>query len=316
MIELIVQPRNSITWQEFLEKTPENSIALDGMVKGGPAFDERTRHANFDHHDGVVREATMSTCKQVYFAIKGGLFQLFRNEEGPFAKVYVNDSDQDTSLAAWQLDNSHLLEGIQSMPAINRLISLNDELDITGGAFPRNLNERLVRQHNWVFEPYTQLRTSGALANASPEVIKDNIVSVMDRITKFMMGMAGEKATDARYEVLHESQHGYKIVDEIGGNEARYVLFSKGMNAFVSKIATRADGNRVWSIGRRSRYIPFPVKELYSVLNQAEGLSDQEGWGGSDIVGGSSRKYGSKLDSKQIAEVVDGYLGKRMEAGR
>jgi hypothetical protein len=297
-----------MTWREFLEQTPQNSIALDGVVRGGPNFDQPTHHINFDHHDNVVREATMSTCKQVYFAIKGGLFQLFRNETEKYARVYVNDSDQDTSLAVWQLENSQLLEGTQSIPALNRLISLTDELDITGGAFPRNLDERLSRQQNWIFEPYTQLRTSGALANATAEVMRDNLVSVLSRINKFMMGMAEERKGDTRHEILYDSPEGYKIIDEIGGNEARYFLFSKGLNAFISKVATRADGNKVWTIGRRSRYIPFPVRELYSVLNQAEGLSDQDGWNGSDIIGGSSRKYGSKLDSKQIAEVVDNYI--------
>ena len=74
-INFHVMPRKTISKKEFLETTAENSIALDGFVLGGPFYDEATRHANYDHHDNVVREATMSTCKQVYFAIKGGLFQ-------------------------------------------------------------------------------------------------------------------------------------------------------------------------------------------------------------------------------------------------
>ena len=48
-------PRVSWNWDQFLENTPEGSIALDGMVRGGPRFDMRTMHVNFDHHDGVVR---------------------------------------------------------------------------------------------------------------------------------------------------------------------------------------------------------------------------------------------------------------------
>lgn len=69
---LQVRPRQTMTWAQFLSETPERSIALDGAVSGGPAWDEKTLHVNFDHHDGVVREATMSTAMQVLFAIKGG----------------------------------------------------------------------------------------------------------------------------------------------------------------------------------------------------------------------------------------------------
>ena len=311
VIDLMVLPRETMAWEEFLRNTPENSIGLDGVVLGGPAFDEKTRHANFDHHDGVVREATMSTCKQVYLAIKGGLFQSFREDGRPRAHVYVNDCDQDTALALWELRNYKLLEGTQSIPHMNRLISLTDELDITGGSFPRNLDEELARQHNWVFDPYNQLRKSGSLAGANEGVIRDNLEATLSRVGQFLMGQSGEKPLDVRYEVLYESPHDYRILNEIGGNEARYVLFSRGMNAFISLVATRPGGNRVWSVGRRSRYIPFPVKGLYDVYNEAEGLTRDEGWGGSDIVGGSSRKYGSKLDHEQLAELTDGYLDKR-----
>lgn len=86
-IEIVILPRKSMTWQEFLASTPERSIALDGVVRGGPAWDEKTLHANFDHHDGVVREATMSTAMQVLFAIKGGLM----DRMGKACRLYVND---------------------------------------------------------------------------------------------------------------------------------------------------------------------------------------------------------------------------------
>jgi len=310
-IDLHILPRQALTRDEFLEGTPRNSIGLDGVVLGGPFFDESTNHVNFDHHDGVVREATMSTCKQAFFAIKGGLFMGFRQNGKPFAHVYINDPDQDTALAVWELQNHHLLEDVQSIPNINRLISLTDELDITGGSFPRNLREELAEQHGWIFQPYNDLRKSGKLSNADESVMRACIEAVNSRINQYMMNQSGRVQLDGRHEILHESEFGYKIINEIGGNDARYLLFSQGLESFISLVAERPDGRNVWTVGRRSRYIPFPVTELYDVYNQAEGFTRQDGWNGSDIIGGSSRMHGSGLKWEDLRDLTDGHLKRK-----
>ncbi len=296
---LHVLPRTSWTWNEFETNTPPNSIALDGMVLGGPRFDEIAHRVNFDHHDGVVREATMSTAMQVMFAIKGGIMKLLH----PIIHVYVNDTDQDTSLAVWLLVQHAQFDGTKEHPAINRLLALTDRLDITGGAYPMNLRDELLQRHTWVFEPYTRLRKSGALAHATAVVMSNNLETVMQRLNRFMMGETETVTLDTRHTILYENAH-FKIVDEIGGNEARYDLFSKGMDAFVSIVARRPDGRTVYTIGRRSRYIPFPVPRLYQAMNAAEGFTTTEGWNGSDIIGGSPRASGSGLIWEQIRDII------------
>lgn len=295
------------TWEEFKNRTPMGSIALDGMVKESPNCDLKTLHFNFDHHNNVVREATMSTAMQVFFAIKGGLFESFKARGLSTVQVYINDTDQDTALAVWLLKNYKLFEGTQSVPCINRLLALTDRLDITGGAFPMNLEDDLIELHNWVFEPYTNLRKSGGLASASEPILRDNLESVLSRLTAFMMGQGKRKELDTRHEILYDNGK-FKIVNEIGGNEARYYLFSKGMDAFVSLVATRPDGKFVYTIGKRSQYIPFPVRDLYKALNKAEGLPDSEGWNGSDIIGGSHRSAGSSLTWEQIKDILNEVL--------
>ena len=290
---------------EFIATTPRFSIALDGAVLGGPWFDPETMHINFDHHDCVNREATMSTAMQVYFAIKGGLMKAFL--EGAQRLIHVNDTDQDTAFAVWLLLNYKKFEGNQSIPSINRLLALNDRWDITGGAFPMNLSDSLVMQHNWVFRPYTDLRKSGALAQASEAVMRDNLEAVMSRLNSFLMGEAEVVALDTRHTILHDSPQ-YRIVHEIGGNEARYYLFNHGMDAFISLVTTRPDGRSVWSIGRRSQYIPFPVEKLYDDFNTAEGFTRENGWNGSTIVGGSSRMNGSILTWQQLRDITDARL--------
>lgn len=300
-VEIVIQPRNSMDWEEFVRTTPEGSIALDGIVTGGPKYDEITKHINFDHHDGVVREATMSTATQVFMAIKGGLMKSFGKCKP--CLVYINDTDQDTALAVWLLLKHELFEGTRSIPHINRLLSLDNHWDITGGAFPVNLNDELVRQHTWVFRPYADLRKSGKLAQASQETMRDNLEAVLGRLNQFLMGQSGSVELDTRREILFQSPE-FWIVNELGGNEARYQLFSEGMDAFISKVATREDGHFVYTIGRRSRFIPFPVKKFYDIFNKAENLPTGQGWGGSDIIGGSSRSLGSSLSWEELRDLT------------
>ncbi len=305
-IEIKILPRKSMSWPEFCLMAPTKSIALDGFVTDGPKWSETSLRANFDHHSGVVREATMSTAMQVMFAIKGGLMDRL----GGHATVWINDPDQDTCLATWLLTHHHLFDGVQSHPNINRLLTLNDRLDITGGAYPMRLDDEVLGMHLWVFEPYQELRTSGVLAGAGEVVMRNCMDAVHARLNAVLLGQHGKRELRTDATVLYDSPHGFKIVDETGGNEARYALFSHGMNAFVSIVGTRDDGRRVYSIGRRSRYINFPVTELYGSLNEADGLRYPNGWGGSDIVGGSSRERGSGLSWEKVRDVIEGHMNR------
>lgn len=299
-----ILPRQSMAWDEFLKTAPPRSIALDGIVRGGPNYHPKTHHINFDHHDCVVREATMSTAMQVYFALKGGLMNALTDDGTVDASIFINDTDQDTALAVWYLLRYKDFEGTSSIPAMSRLLALNDRWDITGGAFPMNLSDELVEQHTWVFQPYANLRRSGALSVANEHVLLDNLAAVLGRLNLFVMGQAQKVKLDTRHEILHNCPS-YKIVHEIGGNEARYFLYNHGMDAFVSIVAIRSDGRFVYSIGRRSRYVQFPVEQLYDDLNTAEGFDRNNGWNGSDIIGGSSRMNGSGLHWERIREIVN-----------
>lgn len=301
-ITLHVLPRETMTWEEFLAQTPSGSIALDGMVSGGPRFDQSTYHINFDHHDGVVREATMCTSRQVFFAIKNGAIT-----HAPVAELHLwmNDPDQDASLAAWLLANHSRLDGTKSIPVLNRLIELTDRLDVTGGAFPMDLRDELVQQHNWVFQPYSESRKNGSLAVADAAAMREILEGVFARLDKFVAGEPGLLPLDTRHEILHESRHGYKMIAETGGNDARYYLFCHGLDAYIS-LVTRIPAGFVYSIGRRSRYVRFPVVEIYNFLNQLE-----PGWGGSDIVGGSPRSTGSRFSPAELATLVDAFLTRR-----
>ena len=300
-----IRPGVVWSWEEMEANTPRNSIALDGMVCGGPRFDPKQHRVNFDHHDNVVREATMSTAAQVYLAIKGGLMTMFRDET---VHVYINDIDQDVSMAVWLLLHHMLFKAGASFPVVSRILSLNDRLDITGGSFPMNMSNKLIRQHMWLFDPYADLRKSGGLARADASTYASTLEACLARLDRMLTGDVGEvEALDIRVNILEEHrENGYRFVvyEELGGSTARWNLFSEGMDAFIAIIATRPSGRLVTSIGRRSRYIPHPILGMYQAYNDLDGFDAQRGWGGSDIVGGSHRGEGTAIPITELTRVA------------
>ena len=122
MIQVYLEPRVVITWEDFIKSKPRFSIALDGYVKGPPRFFIQGPYANFNHHEGVPRIATRSTCAQVYFYICLGLLDTFQKQSEPHAQVYINDVDQDVCLSCWLLKNSDKLMGLRFENLLFQLI--------------------------------------------------------------------------------------------------------------------------------------------------------------------------------------------------
>lgn len=298
---ICMMPRQSISQQDFIDHIPPNAIALDGVVKGGPYSDNKKRKVNFDHHDGVIREATMSTCKQVEFAIKGDFIGLF--DPGSDIYILMNDTDQDSTLAAWLILRYLSFQGTASNENINRLITLTDRWDITAGSYPMVLSDELVRTHAWLFRPYTNLRKSGDLAKASGQVLLDNLEAMFARLDKYKMGQHELEELDKRHIILYQDEH-FWMVDEIGGQDARYYLWQQGMRAYINIVARRPDGKMVVSIGRKSRHVNFPHIPIINAYNEAEGLTAENGWGGSDINGGSSRMLGTGLSIETMRDIA------------
>jgi hypothetical protein len=61
--------------------------------------------------------------------------------------------------------------------------------------------------------------------------------------------------------------------------------------------------------------VDFPVPDFYRILNEAEGLTAENGWNGSNLVGGSSRLHGSGLPWETIRDTLEACL-ERPQAAR
>lgn len=300
---LHIKPRRTLrTLGDFVKAAPPGSIALDGYVAGPPCSTPDKQHVSFNHHEGVNRSATRATCAQVYVAIKTGLFRALTMPDRSI-HVFVNDCDQDVCLAWWLLCSHERIEGQRSEPLINRLVFAQDMLDATGGAYPFSVDSMLMREISWIFHPYASQRQ--ALPSMDADGMRAIVDAVGSRISSYAMGLGKEQEPAADLEIVRDFG-AWSMVKEKGA-DARTALFEKGVVAFVS---VREDGDRWhYSIGRSSDYVPFPVAEILRSLNDLECFALGEtgaldGWGGSDLIGGSPRQ-GSRLRPDDVASVVN-----------
>lgn len=290
------------TREDFIRETCPFSIALDGIAKQGPwqDYSEAGVWRNFNHHEDVDRMATRASCAQVAMAIRGGLFETFRDEEGPRADVWVNDCDEDVCLSWWLLCN-HLRAQPLSNPMLNRLLNVVDNLDTTAGAYGYDKDEPVLKELAWIFDPYRRFRNSGRYSNLDPHEFRGVIEDVAHRIGLHLVGKGKSQPLDLRYDVVSNGG-AFCVVREVGA-QARLALFGDGITAFV---ALRADGT-LSAIGRKSSDIPFPLPNIFKALNKAEGCSPDDSWGPvveGATVGGPPRASGTKLSVDQVCEVI------------
>lgn len=318
MAGLVIEPGVQKTKEQFIAQNPGYSIGIDGYVNAPPFFSPKGPHLNLDHHEGVDRLATYSTCKQMMLCINGRLFRAFHKDGIPTATLFGNDCDQDVCVTDTLINNHERFVGAKSEPRLRALIDVVDLLDTTGGLYLMDINSRLRKEVNWVFHPYIEARTGGTLDQMTgPEMVR--LVKVVgERITTYANGRGGQIESDTRHKIRHQG-NGWVMFEEIGA-DARYRVCMEGDGAYVM-LKEGGSGSRFhYSIGRISKFVPFPVKEIIKALNDVEGPTVvmentyRPTWGGSDIIGGSPRVFGSCLTPEEVIKIVDEVLAKENEA--
>ncbi|MDO8649171.1 MAG: hypothetical protein Q7R81_05310 [Candidatus Peregrinibacteria bacterium] len=305
-IELQIKPETApMPWEEFCKTHPPFSVGVDGYIDAGPKFDADAPHANFDHHHGVSRLETRATCGQALIAVRMGLFQCFRDKCGPRMTVYANDCDQDVC-TAWTILKHHYLADQTMNPALNRLVSIEDMLDTTAGAYPFPADLPIMEEFAWVYEPYTQCRLAGGLEKRDAGAFKSVVSDVENRILQHVAGKGESLPVDTRYEQVGGGK-GWAMVHELGA-QARTGMFADGIRAFLS-VKERKDGKWSYVIGRMSEYIKFPILRMLDTLNQAEG-AEKDRWGGATTIAGSPRIGGSKLTPDEVSRIINDSLPK------
>lgn len=306
-IQLVVQPEQPALLPSAFRNAPAFSIALDGYVRGKPWVDTKSPRANFNHHEGVDRLSTRSTCGQVLMAIRMGLFGRFRDQDGPRASVYVNDCDEDVC-TSWALLSRPDLCQHTTNPLLNRLVGIEDLLDTTSGMYPIHKDAPILREAAWVFEPYRQFRLGGGLNKRDARAFRSTITDVTDRIHRYLTGRGESVPVDTRYERIGGGT-GWTAVRELGA-QARIGMLSDGIRVFVS-VRERGNGRYDYVIGRASPFDPLDLNFLCAELEAEERLTLEtnentgDSWGGGDSTKGSPRVLGSVLVPEVVFRIVE-----------
>ena len=302
-IKLVFEPGKVVTWEEF-RNYPRFSIAIDGYCSGRTRSSDFGRRLNINHHEGVDRLSTRSSCDQALVDVQVGLYDTFQKDGEPEATVYANDCDPDVAFATYIL----MHPGHADRPKLKQLVRVEDLLDMSAGLFPMNKKGHLIRQLAWITKPYFKARSEGRVQDLDADGMRDLVEKMHRRIKDALFGRVKEIKLDTHFEVMADHD-GWCMVREIG-LQARLGLAEKGVKAFVSLICEKDDGTFHYSLVRRSSFIPFPLRLLYKVLNEAEGIVEDatDRWGGSDTCGGSPRIAGSRLSPAQLTEVISSCL--------
>ncbi len=301
-IELRVPPQRFATWDEFVAEAPEYSIGLE-VIDGAPGH--CGHYVHFDHHCGVIREATMSAAMQAYIAVRQGrLMERWLQRVRP-VPVYVWNADQDVCLASFILEYHELLEKAGS-PVLRQVVQFNNKIDVCGGLYPVDLEEIVANHFTWIFEPYLRQRTLGKTPGDGP-LIQSVIHGVCDRVLALLEGRAGIAPITAQPEILYESPYNYIVADEKGDPNSRLVLAARGYRNFISLVATRPNGRYTYSVIRGSPYDDdvFEVPKLLAAFQAAEDLPDVKLWGGSNMAAGSDSEQGSSLHWTRLRDIAE-----------
>ena len=313
-IDLRVPATRFDNWDHFIEAVPEYSIGLE-VIDDTPGH--RGHYVHFDHHEGVVREATMSAAMQAYMAVRQGhLMRRWLQHRCPIP-VYVWNADQDVCLAAFILEYHELLERFHSDPMLRWIVQFNNKIDVCGGLYPVDLPE-LVRNHfTWVFEPFRQQRMHGK-TQGDETLVKETIRQVCDRLKDLLEGKAGVAPITTPPEILYTSPNGFVIADEKGDPNSRLVLASEGFTNLISLLCQRKSGRYTYSVIRGSPYDEdtFPVTKLVQAFQAAEDRPGAKIWGGSNMAAGSDSELGSSLPWTALRDIAEHVVGDAVRASR
>ena len=302
-IAVRVPRRRFESWRDFMGHTPEFSIGLE-VVDDTPGH--RGHWVHFDHHAGVVREATMSAAMQAYIAVRQGRLMSRWLAHCRPVPVYVWNADQDVCLASFILENYDLLERAEGSPLLRWIVQFNNKIDVCGGLYPVHLEDLVKNHFTWVFEPYRQQRMHGKTEGDEP-LVERTIREVCERLCELLHDRAGIAPITAEPEILYASPHGFAIADEKGDPNSRLVLAAQGHTNLISLVCRRPTGRYTYSVIRGSPYDEdlFQVPRLIAAFQAAEDLPRVRIWGGSTLAAGSDSELGSSLHWTRLREIAE-----------
>jgi hypothetical protein len=317
---------HSLSFDKFCEKAPRGSIALDGIVKGVTQFNENGPWMNIDHHS----EKTKSTAAQIEDFILKNQLGAFEKDGKISANLYVNHCDEDVCLSLFLLKYAHIPE-IINHEKMQRLVKINDNLDIAGGMYPYAADSPDLKEVTWVMEPYQQfMLNKGTTGKYSSDEDRNTaylgvVGQVEERIISYLTGEAEAKIREYKpktefEKIEHDHEDQWTFVKNLEA-QGRTKMARDKIPAYVYlKNYDEKARKYYYSIGKLSESVDyFDLPKFYELLNGAEAAkvtdpnnikNDTNKWGGSTIVGGSP-PLGSVLSPEEIIKIINQYIDEK-----
>lgn len=292
-----------------LKKYKERTIFVDGVYNGAPFVNNEKQIYSLDHHEGIIRNFTLSSCEQALIMVMKGLTL----DEGTW-NIYVNEPDLDAVLSIWVLCNYRELIELKEtiLQKTVRLVRVEGIIDVHGFTMSdftgyasstfdteKEIIDKLMEQerilkgkHEWNKIDYTKY-TMLMLGKI------DIVIYGQDKEKKKAMTIREIKnfsMRNSKYIIICESASGIYEVEES--------LKNKYPGKVGIIILRSSYDNKRYTLRLANDFISPDLSELYKELNKIDKAvtKSDEGnkWGGSENIGGSPRLTGSYLSPTDI----------------
>lgn len=312
--------RNLVLWvkpglvvsEEARHAYPPRVIFLDGAFNGPPFLDNPRRQYSLDHHEGVIRPFTLSTCEQAAVMLLKGL----EVGEGEW-HLYVNQPDLDALFGAWIFMNHTELLRDQAafLRAVMPLLRVEGVIDTHGfemsalTGMPEVEYQAQKSRLDQLLALEKEHRTAGTWASV------DQVAYAADRLSAIdaLLSNAGMMRERAHVEVLDECEiQEQKLAVLCRSTGGIYEVEARLRDQYGKKLAIvlLETAEQRFTVKQVDPFLSRDLIALYQALNardpQARTQSDGNAnlWGGSADIGGSPRQSGSGLSPDEILEIV------------
>ena len=277
---------------EQFENLPDNSIALDGYVRG-PVFDLKRKRFSFDHHE-VNRQITRATCQQVMDALLLGL------DVGK-SNVYINDIDGDTVLSVWLLHNADKVNDRK----VRMLVESVGEIDAHGPAYPALDPELVEKFFQGVMKPGNDMRKNRTYVQADLNKLLEECLKNLDDLMAGKLEYVKEEK-ERKFEVKKEGT-GWAMIES---DDFIFDLVYQAGYTRAVVLGRNPDGSISYTVAKKSELVSnFPVGPMSKEGTILYELNKTEpGWGGGSTIGGAPRNPDgsrSHLSPEQVFEVIE-----------
>lgn len=301
--------RGQVTTASTARKSQSGTIYLDGAAQGAPFLEHERMIYNFDHHEGVVRAFTLSTCEQAMVMLMKGL-DLSKREW----RIIANEPDLDTILAVWILLNHLRVRGPNQRVrrTLMPLLRLEGAIDAHGlsftefTGFPEELLNKSMKTLDNLKAEETQLKKEGLWERT------DFLEYAIDTLRKIdqIIYRSGEFSNFQEIEELTQlTIYKNRIAVVCRSDAGIYETEQQLKKIYGSRLALilLQKNQGIYTLRQTDLFLPGNLEQIYELLNihdpAVSGRFPENRWGGSTDIGGSPRMTGTGLSPREIVDL-------------